>query len=266
MICTKGGFLTPDGEMPRDPGDYFRREYIETGILRAEDVAAGCHAMAPSFLANQMARSLSNLGLECIDVYYLHNPETQLGEVSREEFRTRLRAAFEFLESAVTAGKIRVYGLATWNGFRVAEHGREYISLADAVGTAREVGGEGHHFRVVQLPFNLAMPEAFALANQEMSGRRVSMAEAAWELGITLVASASLLQGRVARNLPDSIKRVLGFKSDLHRALQFARSAPGITTALVGMSRAEHVRENLRLASVEPASSEQLAKLFDARP
>ena len=34
VVCTKGGFLTPDGDMPADPADYFQREYVNTGILR----------------------------------------------------------------------------------------------------------------------------------------------------------------------------------------------------------------------------------------
>ena len=96
VLCTKGGFLTPDGEMPADPSAYFSREYIQAGILRPEDVAGGCHAMSPRYLEDQLSRSLHNLGVECIDVYYLHNPETQLSEVRREEFSRRVRAALSF--------------------------------------------------------------------------------------------------------------------------------------------------------------------------
>src|SRR3984893_5062560 len=118
VVCTKGGFLTPDGEMPADPSSYFEREYLKPGILRPEDVAAGCHAMSPRFLADQLDRSRTNLNVDCVDIYYLHNPETQLGAVPREEFMRRLRQAFDFLESAVAAEKIRFYGLATWSGFR----------------------------------------------------------------------------------------------------------------------------------------------------
>src|ERR1700686_255839 len=72
VICTKGGFLTPDGDLPADAGEYFNREYVETGILREGDVAAGCHSMAPKFIADQRDRSRRNLGVETIDVYFLH--------------------------------------------------------------------------------------------------------------------------------------------------------------------------------------------------
>jgi aryl-alcohol dehydrogenase-like predicted oxidoreductase len=263
ILCTKAGFLTPDAEMPRDPGEYFAHEFVERGIFRMEDVAAGCHCMAPSYLEDQLERSRHNLGVECIDVLYLHNPETQLGEISRDEFRKRLRAAFQFLESAVAAGKIRMYGLATWNAFRQEAQARDHMSLADDVALAREVGGEPHHFRFVQLPFNLAMPEALSRANQLANGRTVAMVQAARMLGITLVSSAALLQGQLARNLPSFVRSALGLASDLQCALQFARSAPGITTALVGMSRAEHVRSNLELVRIPPASREDFLKLFE---
>src|ERR1700751_5793678 len=38
LICTKGGFLTPDADMPADANEYFNREYVATEILREGDV------------------------------------------------------------------------------------------------------------------------------------------------------------------------------------------------------------------------------------
>ena len=262
LICTKGGFLTPDGDMPADAGEYFQREYVETGLLREGDVAAGCHSIAPLFLADQLERSRRNLGVETIDVYYLHNPETQLDEVPREMFHKRVRNAFEFLESAVAAAKIHFYGLATWNAFRQPENARDYLSLEAMESVARDVAGGSHHFRFVQLPVNLGMTEALTRPNQRLDAARGPMVEIAAKMGITLVASAAMLQGQLARGLPAFVQTALGMKTDAERALQFVRSTPGITTALVGMSRAEHVRENVALVGVPPASEEQFAKLF----
>ena len=264
LICTKGGFLTPDGDMPADASEYFNHEYVETGILREGDVAAGCHSMAPKFIADQLERSRRNLGVETIDVYYLHNPETQLGEVPREMFNSRVRAAFEFLESAVAAAKIHFYGLATWNAFRQSENAQDFLSLAAMESLARDVAGGSHHFRFVQLPCNLGMTEALTRANQPLDRRtRVPMVEAANKLGITLMASASMLQGQLSRGLPPFVAAALGMKNDAERALQFVRSTPGITTALVGMSRVEHVRANLSLVGVPPASQDEFSKLFE---
>jgi aryl-alcohol dehydrogenase-like predicted oxidoreductase len=265
VLCTKAGFLTPDGEMPDDANEYFSREYVERGILRPEEIAAGCHCIAPRYLADQLDRSLRNLGVECVDVFYLHNPETQLSDISRDELKKRLREAFAFLESQVSAGTIGAYGLATWNAFRDESKAQGYFSLSEMEEMAREVAGAGHHFRFVQLPVNLAMPEALIRPNQVVQGKTLAMVQAARALGITLVSSAALLQGQLTRNLPPYIGAALGLKKNSEQALQFARSVPGVTTALVGMSRLDHVRANLALVGVEPAPRDQFLKLFEPR-
>jgi len=262
VLCTKGGYLTPDGAMPADPNEYFFREYIQPGIFSAKDIAAGSHCMTPKFLKDQLGRSLKNLGVECVDVYYLHNPETQLSEVPKEQFLARLREAFEFLESAVEAGEIQYYGMATWNGFRRKAGARDAMQLGEIAQIAQEIAGGMHHFRFVQLPFNLGMPEALTLGNQTLRGHERTVMEAASELDITLIASASLLQGQVARNLPKFVAGALGLGSDAERALQFVRSSPGITTALVGMSLVEHVKTNAGLVGVAPATVDEFSKLF----
>ena len=262
LVCTKGGYLTPDGAMPSNPREYFQQEYFSKGILNPGDVAAGCHAMTPRYLEDQLGRSLRNLGLESVDLYYLHNPETQLEEVSLEEFRNRLRAAFEFLEGAVAAGEIGAYGLATWNGFRQPAGSPALHSLPDIVAVAREVAGDAHHFGFIQLPVNLMMPEAVVLPNQRVAGRELPLLAAATEFGVAVIASAPTLQGRLARGLPPAITQTIGLENDFERALQFARSAPGLTTALVGMSRAEHARANLRLVGESPLPVEKFWSLF----
>ncbi len=266
VVCTKAGFLTPDGEMPGNPGHYFQENYLQPGICTAQDIAAGVHCMTPRYLDDQLDRSLRNLGLECIDVFYLHNPETQLSAVPRQEFLRRLRLAFELLEHKVEEGKIQWYGTATWSGYRQPPGSRDYLSLEEAALAAREVAGEQHHLRFLQLPFNLAMPEAFVAHNQTLGGRASNLLDAARELGITVVASASLLQASLVAGLPAIVGEVLdGLESDAERALQFARSAPGVGVALVGMKNAAHVEENLRMAEVPPAPPAQFLKLFEVK-
>jgi aryl-alcohol dehydrogenase-like predicted oxidoreductase len=262
VLCTKGGYLTPDGKMPSDPNDYFYREYIQPGVFRPDDIVAGSHCITPRFLEDQLDRSLRNLGVDCVEVYYLHNPETQLGEISRPDFLERVRDAFAFLESAAVAGKIQYYGMATWNGFRQEAKARDAMQLAEITQLARDVAGDQHRFRFVQLPFNLGMTEALTLGNQSIEGTIRTAMEAASDLGVTLIASASLLQGQVTRNLPPFVAQALGLEDDAQRALQFVRSSPGITTALVGMSHVEHVASNARLVGVQPATIDEFSKLF----
>jgi aryl-alcohol dehydrogenase-like predicted oxidoreductase len=250
VVATKGGFLPFDGPAP-------------PGLLRSGDLVAGCHCMTPRYLEDQIERSRVNLGVETIDIYYLHNPETQLGEVSRPPFMRRLRAAFEFLESAARDRRIGVYGTSTWSGYRQPQAARDFLSLPDLVALAEEVGGPEHHFRVVQLPYNLAMPEAFTLANQGTGRALVPLLEAARQLGVYVMSSASIYQGQLAKNLPPLIARFLpGLDTDAQRALQFVRSTPGVGTALIGMKTAGHVAEAARLGAVSPVPWEEFQKLF----
>ena len=262
VICTKGGYLTPDGAMPGDPNTYFFEEYIKPGIFTAKEIAGGSHCMAPRFLENQLNRSLQNLGIGGVDIYYLHNPETQLSDVTPTEFLERVRRAFEYLESAANEGKLSYYGMATWNGFRQDAKARGSMQIGEIAAIAKEVAGDKHRFRFIQLPFNLGMTEALTLGNQMVRGAPRTAMEAAHDLGITLVGSASLMQGQLSQGLPAFVAGALGMESDAGRALQFARSAPGITTALAGMSRVEHVRENSKLVATLPATLDQFSQLF----
>jgi aryl-alcohol dehydrogenase-like predicted oxidoreductase len=262
LLCTKASYLTPDGSMPADPGAYFRKEFIEPGVLKTEEIAAGCHAMAPRYLADQLERSLRNLGVSCVDVFYLHNPETQLAEIPLGDFLARLGAAFSWLETMVGAGKIRAYGMATWNGFRVPPDSPEHLSLGAIESVAREISGDSHHFRFVQLPVNLAMTEALTMANQDMEGAQTTVVEAAHTLGIQIIASASLLQGKVAQRLPPFVAEAIELENDSQRALQFARSLPGMTTALVGMRNVAHVQANARMFQCPLMTEDQFARLF----
>jgi aryl-alcohol dehydrogenase-like predicted oxidoreductase len=266
LVCTKAGYLSFDGTMPADPRGYFMREYVESGVLDPSQLAGGMHCMAPGYLENQIERSRKNLGLETIDVFYVHNPESQLADVSREAFHQRLKSAFAMLEHKVKSGTLCFYGVATWNAFRVAETDRGYVNLFDLAELAREVGGEHHHFRFVQLPFNLAMPEAYVLANQVLGKKRVSLLDAATALGIAVIGSATLYQGKLTRDLPDFVGRALGTATDAHTAIQFSRSAPGITSSLIGMGRHQHVEENLKIAALPPAKAEDWKMLFKEKP
>jgi aryl-alcohol dehydrogenase-like predicted oxidoreductase len=264
IVTTKGGYLAFDGQTPPDPRAYFAATYVQPGIVRPGDVV-GWHCMTPRFLADQIERSRANLGIDTIDVYYVHNPETQLDEVDRAAFQGRLRAGFAALEEAVQAGKIRWYGAATWNGFRVAPQERNHLSLAEVLEAARDAGGADHHFRFVQLPYNLAMLEAFTLANQRADSGLVPMLRAAEHAGLYTIASASIMQGQLSRGLPPELAAALpGLATDAQRALQFVRSTPGIGTALVGMKTVAHVEENAGVARTPPVPWEQFQRLFTA--
>jgi len=157
---------------------------------------------------------------------------------------------------------LRFYGIATWGAFRQPEGSRDYINLAEVAELARQLVGDQHHFCFVQLPFNLAMLEAHGLGNQGAGKNRMSLLAAASALGIAAVGSATLLQGQLTQGMPESLRRILGMKTDAEAAIQFSRSAPGLMTSLVGMGHRGHVTANLIPASVPPTPPEDWKKLF----
>jgi aryl-alcohol dehydrogenase-like predicted oxidoreductase len=252
IVCSKGGYIPLDGVLPasrEEYRDYVRREYVDQEILRPEEIVAGGHSLAPRFLRYCVAKSRQNLGLRCIDVYYLHNPEQQLGSVDEAELDVRLRAACAVLEDAAARKEIGVYGVATWDGLRSSADSKAHLSLERLTTIAHEVAGETHHFKCVQLPINLAMPEGVRSATQGVGGRMLAVTEAAVELGLTVIASASLMQAKLASGLPNELRSHFpGCDTDAQRALSFVRGVPGLTSALVGMRQPAHVNENLAAA------------------
>ena len=263
IIATKGGYIPFDCKPPCDIRKYLDENFLEPGIATLDDIVSGMHCMTPKYIANQLETSLDNLRLESIDIYYLHNPEEQLRELSKEEFNRCMINVFELLEMKVSDGKIRMYGTATWNGYRQEAKHDSGLSLPEFVRLAEKIAGKEHHFKVIQLPFNLAMIEPLILRNQSLNGEMLTVLESARRLGVTVIASSSLLQRQLTRNLPDFIgKHLRDLDTDAQRAVQFVRSTPGITSALVGMSNMNHVEENMSVAKLRPASIDDINNLI----
>jgi aryl-alcohol dehydrogenase-like predicted oxidoreductase len=256
FVSTKIGYLAPDAESSVPLQEWVGTELVATGILDPADVVDGSHAMSPSYLRDQFQRSRTNLGLETIDLLYLHNaPDAQIGTVGREGFLARLETAFAECESFRAVGQLVHYGLATWDSLRVPPGADGHFELADAVRVAEAVGGPSHGFRFIQFPFNRSMPEAATWPTQVLGPRTVPLFEAARQYGIGCFTSVPLLQGRLTRG-----KTGADGPTAAQSALQFARSAPGNLAPLVGQKKAEHLSENLAIANHSPWSSAEFLR------
>jgi aryl-alcohol dehydrogenase-like predicted oxidoreductase len=266
-VVSKAGYLASDPDLAGTASEarrYLTETYVRSGLVNPDELVEGTHCFDPPFLRDQIERSRRNLGLETLDLYCLHDPEVQLLAKGPERFRRVLAAAFEALEGAVADGRIGAYGLATWSGLLVPYVERGHLSVIELFELALAVGGPAHHLRGVQLPYGLALADGYGGASQ--LGPEASAApvlEILRDTGTAVFAVAPLARGRLTRALSRAVREALpGLRTDAQRAIQLARSTPGVTTALVGMRDPAHVEENASTAAVPPASAEAVRDLI----
>ncbi|MHA1866448.1 MAG: aldo/keto reductase [Candidatus Heimdallarchaeaceae archaeon] len=263
FISTKNGYIAPSEEKYYGKlNEYIFEELIHRYVCRKEDIVGGIHSMSPSFLEFQLEQSLKNLRVSTIDLLYLHNAaESQLDYVTPSEFYDKLEAAFSFFERMRDINKIRWYGLATWDSLRVQDKHPHYLQLEKVVDIAKKVGGDNHGFRFIQVPLNFIYHQAVSLKNQYIENTKYSLAEAAKQFDLYLFTSVPLLQGQVFKSTVQPKFALLMTKAQ--QAIQYSRSAhTRIVSTLVGMKEEEHIKENLKVATVPPATQEELESAF----
>ena len=259
FISSKNGYVTNDADIQEDFMQYVMRELGKTGIVKEGDITSGYHCMTSAYLSDQLDRSLKNLDLECIDLMYLHNGiEGQIKDISKDEFLEKLKSVFELYEQKRDEGKIKFYGMATWECFRVKDNDPQHLSLEDIVEMAKKIGGDDHGFKFIQLPYNMNYDQALLGKNQIIQNKPVSILESAVTLGIGVFTSVPFMQGRLLA--PGIMPEFSDLKSSL-RALQFIRSSPGVLAPLVGQKSAEHVSENLEIMQIPPLSNDDFVEL-----
>ena len=251
FVSTKNGYVTNDGDIQEDLMQYVMREYGKTGIVNEGDISPGYHCMTLPYLNDQLERSLKNLGLECIDLMYLHNSVEGQTHLPRDQFLKNLKDVFEFYEKKRKEGKIRFYGMATWECFRVTPENPLFLQLTDVMDIAIQAGGDEHGFRFIQLPFNLALDQAYMVKNHSVDGKTVSALEAAQKFNLGVFTSVPLMQGKLLT--VDTIPK-FGNSSTSVSLLQFVRSTPGVTAPLIGQKSDLHVTENMDVMKIPPLS------------
>ncbi len=127
------------------------------------------HCIHPDFLGAFLTRRLETLNLAALDGLLLHNPELYLqwadrvGIPLREAQRTyyqRIKAAFEYLEREVAAGRLQFYGISS-NALTIRRDNPAFTSLSAILES-----GDYPHFKLVELPLNLLETGAVTQINQ----------------------------------------------------------------------------------------------------
>ena len=185
------------------------------------------HCIHPEFLLDQLNRSLERLKLKTLDFYLLHNPEYYLEwahknghvlEAARSEYYRRIRNAFEYLEKEVARGRIRYYGISS-NTFPAPADQPDFTCLA----TIWDIAGSltaSHHFRLVQLPFNLMEPGAVLEKNQPGSESVLEFAQHKG-LGVLINRPLNAFYGNQLIRLAQVSTSVRQPKDEIVRKIQF---------------------------------------------
>lgn len=134
------------------------------------------HSIAPSFMQDQLQRSLQRLQLNKIGCYLLHNPEYFLFDAIKkgidkedmlDQMYKRIYKVFVALEQEVNNGTIGSYGISS-NSFSKPESAEDFLPYEDLVTLAKnaaiEAGNKEHSFSTVQLPINLLEQEGLKCA------------------------------------------------------------------------------------------------------
>jgi aryl-alcohol dehydrogenase-like predicted oxidoreductase len=268
VVISKAGYLTVEAHQVRTRSDvqrYLYDTYVATKLVDIDGLVNGQHSLDAAFLRDQIGRSRRNLGLATIDLYCIQDPELHLLAKGPDEFRRLLREAIATLESCVAGGEIAAYGFSTWSGLFTPYTDKGHLSIVELFEAVLEVGGPDHHMRGIQFPYSLGMGEALGLPSQFGSGARpAGVLDTLEGTGTAVFTCVPLLRGQVMRGLPAFLREELpGITSHPQVALQFARSTPGVTTALVGMRDSRHVDHNLELARQPPAPREAISRIFE---
>ncbi|MDD5406619.1 MAG: aldo/keto reductase [Sulfurovaceae bacterium] len=265
IIASKGGFIPLDFPFPSNPYAWIDEHIISSGLATKDDIELDQHCMTPDFLEWSCKRSLANLGIDKLDIYYLHNPEMHLIRLGQDTFYKNIYSIFERFETLADEGLFANYGVAVWNAFITDTI--EHISLEKLVSIAREVGGQNHRFAYIQTPFNLAKTNIYTQETQSINGDKCTLIQAAHRLGIGVITSSSLLQMHLfkksfAAEIGVVLDESMTLENDIQLALQFVRSTPGIVSSLFSTRWQDHVEQNCKIATISPAKNSKYDLLY----
>ena len=238
------------------PRRYVQESFLDSGLAPTDEIAQECHCIAPAYLRDQIARSLREPG---------PGDHRSLLPPQRRDAARRRRSPRR--SGSACGGRSRP------SRKRPPRAGspRGASRPGTACACRRSIRTTSRSPRCSSWPERSAAPgttsapsscrptsrwrRASSTARRRSEQARQPALPAARALGLAAFGSASILQGRLAAvELPEEIAEAFpGLRTSGQQALQFARSAPGMTTALVGVSSPEHAAEDFALAKMRSA-------------
>jgi aryl-alcohol dehydrogenase-like predicted oxidoreductase len=152
FVITKGGYI--QGDNLHVFRELNQRGLAQDGLRALPDNTQ--YSLHPDLLKSQIELSYSRLQGGQIDGYLLHNPEHYFDDeehpTSQNEYYGRIAEAFELLETKVSEGQIRYYGVSS-NTLPFSTERHSTTNLHKLLAIAEKISSN-HHFKLVQFPFN----------------------------------------------------------------------------------------------------------------
>ena len=201
----------------------------------------------PIYLEWQLRNSLKSMMIESVDCLYLHNIEMFRQLLGFQAFLNKMEEIILLLERLVSLGYIRAYGISSWDAFRTLPDSPLNIDLPLLFAHLDTAGISYAHFKYLQMPLGIWGTEAITVKSQNAhSTLPISILNYALEQGISVFANSALLQGELV-HCDLSVVPGSNCLTEAQRAVNFARSVPGVHSLLIGIKSQKSIEEAIQI-------------------
>ena len=232
-VSSKAGLLFGDITEKLNPRMYLEKILKPQGISETDffEYDGLYQTLNPVFFETALEKSRRNLGLETIDIHYIHIPEITRSGIAQEDFYDRMERLFRWYEGKVLEGKIRQFGIALEFMGKEPGESRWHFELEELMYRALKAGNGKTHFKHVIYEYNLLCPYPMTVTSQTVENRVLSLADACRRLGLETEASMPFAMGSAFRD--HSVQELLTF------------ALGGADHVIVGSKNPDHIRELL---------------------
>ena len=232
-VSSKAGLLFGDITEKLNPRMYLEKILKPQGISETDfyEYDGLYQTLNPVFFEIALEKSRRNLGLDTIDIHYIHIPEITRSGTTEADFYDRMERLFRWYERKVAEGKIRQFGIALEFMGKEPGKSRWHFELEELMNRALKAGNGRTHFKHVIYEYNILCPYPVTAASQTVENRVLPLADACRRLGLETEASMPFAMGGALQN--HSVQELLAFASG------------GADHVIAGSKNTAHIRELL---------------------
>ena len=210
-VSSKAGLLFGDITEKLNPRMYLEKILKPQGISETDfyEYDGLYQTLNPVFFEIALEKSRRNLGLDTIDIHYIHIPEITRSGIALADFYDRMEQLFRWYEGKVQEGKIRQFGIALEFMGNEPGKSRWHFELEELMNRALKAGNGRTHFKHVIYEYNVLCPYPVTAASQTVENRVISLTEACRRLGLETEASMPFAMGGALQN--HSVQELLAF-------------------------------------------------------